>query len=357
MDTILTLPLVLAVVLVELALGGTFVSWFLERRGEAPGGFLKLVAGVDALAAAAAVGLAPALPRGDAAAKIGLDAGPLSSFGQSLALVAILMTAQLVFTFVPAKTLRNVGALLAMAAGLLALGVATVARPTQAPYDVFALLAPPLGALALGGIGLVGMRALADAGPWGLYVLLWLILPPLLALLGAWFTGIAYNVRYAIVSLPAFVLTIAFGIARRPRTLAVGWLAAVAIVTVLSVGRDRVDPGYAREDMRAAGRYLTGMARAGERIVIAAEYIEPAIAHYYHGPAQLGELPSRPIRTEAEATALIEQLQHDGPATWLVLSRDWDDDPAGLLRQALGTTAPRAHAVNFPGVDIYRLGS
>ena len=33
MDTILTLPLVLAVVLVELAVGGTFVSWFLERRG------------------------------------------------------------------------------------------------------------------------------------------------------------------------------------------------------------------------------------------------------------------------------------------------------------------------------------
>src|SRR5439155_366010 len=57
MDTILTLPLVLAVVLVELALGGSFVSWFLERRGEAPGGFLKLVAAVDALAAAAAVGL------------------------------------------------------------------------------------------------------------------------------------------------------------------------------------------------------------------------------------------------------------------------------------------------------------
>ena len=81
MDTILTLPLVLAVVLVELALGGTFVSWFLERRGEAPGGFLKLVAAVDALAAAAALGLAPALPRGDAAARIGLDAGPLSSFG------------------------------------------------------------------------------------------------------------------------------------------------------------------------------------------------------------------------------------------------------------------------------------
>src|SRR6267143_4354160 len=114
METILTLPLVLAVVLVELAVGGTFVAWFLERRGEAPGGFLKLVAGVDAFAAAAAVGLAPALPRGDAAARIGLDAGSLSSFGQALALVAILMIAQLFFAFVPAPVFRNVGAILAM---------------------------------------------------------------------------------------------------------------------------------------------------------------------------------------------------------------------------------------------------
>ncbi|MEP6694320.1 MAG: hypothetical protein ABJB39_06735, partial [Chloroflexota bacterium] len=97
MDTILTLPLVLAVVMVELAVGGTFVSWFIDRRGDAPGGFMKLVAGVDAIAAAAALGLAPTLPRGDAALRVGLDPNPLSSFGQTLALVAILMTAQLVF--------------------------------------------------------------------------------------------------------------------------------------------------------------------------------------------------------------------------------------------------------------------
>jgi hypothetical protein len=156
MDTILTLPIVLAVVLVELAVGGTFVSWFLERRGEAPGGFVKLVAAVDALAAAAAVGLAPALPRGDAAARVGLDPGPLASFGQALALVAILMTAQLVFAFAPPRVLRNIGAILAIAAGLLALGVATVARTAAATSDVFglalALAAPPLGALALGGL-------------------------------------------------------------------------------------------------------------------------------------------------------------------------------------------------------------
>src|SRR5687767_15455905 len=106
METILTLPLVLAVVLVELAVGGAFVAWFLERRGEAPSGFLRLVAGVNAVAAAAALGLAPTLPRGDAAARVGLDGAPLGSFGQALALVAILMVALLAFTFTPAKLVR-----------------------------------------------------------------------------------------------------------------------------------------------------------------------------------------------------------------------------------------------------------
>jgi len=156
MDTMLTLPLVLAVVLVELAVGGTFVTWFLERRGQAPGGFLKLVAGVNALAAAAALGLAPTLPRGETAARVGLDAGPLSSFGQALALVAILMTAQLAFTFFPGRLLRNIGAILALTAGVLALGVATVARTAAPTADAFglalALSAPTLGALALGGL-------------------------------------------------------------------------------------------------------------------------------------------------------------------------------------------------------------
>jgi hypothetical protein len=156
MDTILTLPLVLAVVLVELAVGGTFVTWFLERRGQAPGGFLKLVAAVDAVAAAAALGLAPALPRGDAAARVLLDAGALSSLGQALALVAALMAAQVVFAFTPWSGMRSAGAVLAIAAGLLALGVAAVARPNPTPSDVFALslglAAAPLGALALGGL-------------------------------------------------------------------------------------------------------------------------------------------------------------------------------------------------------------
>src|SRR5437867_4960711 len=124
MDALGTLPLVLAVVLVELAVGGAFLVWLLDRRGEAPGGFLKLTTAVDALAAAAAVGLVPALPRGDLAIKLSLDTGPLASFGQALVVVAVVAVAHLVSAFIPSRSFRNIVGAIAIVAGVVALLVA-----------------------------------------------------------------------------------------------------------------------------------------------------------------------------------------------------------------------------------------
>jgi hypothetical protein len=149
-NAIVTLPLVLAVVLVELAVGGAFLIWFLDRRGQAPGGFLKLTAAVDALCAAAAVGLIPTIIPRDLQ-KLGLDAGPLASLGQALVVFLVIIVIQLVLTFVPLRDLRNVAGILALLVGIGTLEVAAISRPSQSPFDVFALLALPLGALALGG--------------------------------------------------------------------------------------------------------------------------------------------------------------------------------------------------------------
>jgi hypothetical protein len=150
MNAIVTLPLVLAVVLVELAVGGAFVVWFLDRRGQAPGGFLKLAAGVDAVSAAAAVGLIPTIIPRDLQT-LGLDPGPLGSFGQALAVFLVLAVIQLVLTFVPIRDLRNIAGILTVLVGVGTLELAAISRPSPAPFDVFALFALPLGALALGG--------------------------------------------------------------------------------------------------------------------------------------------------------------------------------------------------------------
>ena len=150
-EAIAGLPLVLAVVFVELAIGGAAFILFLDRTQNAPGGFRKLTASVDLAVIACAAALIPALPRGELADRAGLQAGPLASFGQALPLVVGLLVLHTVVCFTPWRLLRDAVGLLTVSIGLITLGVAATARPGQMPYDPFALAALPLGALALGG--------------------------------------------------------------------------------------------------------------------------------------------------------------------------------------------------------------
>ena len=149
---IATLPLVLAVVLLELAVGGAFLIWALDRTRQAPAGSLKLIAAVDAGAGALAFLLLPTIPRGTLAERVQLHAPALDSFSLAVSVLAVLLVAQLITTFVPWHALRSVVSLVTLLVGGAALVAAAVARPSESQFDVFALLALPLGALALGGV-------------------------------------------------------------------------------------------------------------------------------------------------------------------------------------------------------------
>lgn len=149
---LLTLPLVLAVVVVELAVGGAFLLWALDRTHEAPGGFLKLIGAVDAVCGGIAFALLPFIPRGAVAERAQLHAPAIDSFALATTVLTVLLVAQLLTTFVPWRALRTVVSLVTLVMGGAALMAAAVARPGEAQFDVFALVALPLGALALGGV-------------------------------------------------------------------------------------------------------------------------------------------------------------------------------------------------------------
>ena len=151
MEAIAGLPLVLTVVLCELAIGGAALLLFLDRTGVAPSGFRKLTAIVDVAVIATAAALLPALPRGDLAQRAGLQTGPLAAFAQALPFVVGFLVVHAIVCFLPWRLLRDAAGTLAVTSGVFALGVAATARPTQDLYDPFALVALPLGALALGG--------------------------------------------------------------------------------------------------------------------------------------------------------------------------------------------------------------
>jgi hypothetical protein len=149
---IATLPIVLSVVLAELAIGGAFLMWLIDREGRAPTGFLKLVAFVNAGAIAAALSLVPVFPRGDLADAAGINTGPLGAFGQALIVVTILMIIQLITAFLPSRGLRVAAGIVTSLAGVFALGVVALAtKPPDSAVDPLTFAALPLGAVALGG--------------------------------------------------------------------------------------------------------------------------------------------------------------------------------------------------------------
>jgi hypothetical protein len=148
MSTLATLPLVLCVIMIELAVGGAFLMWYLDRAENAPTGFLKLTAFVNAGAIAFAGVLIPTIPRDP---RVGLDVNVLGAFTQTLVVVIVLVIAQLVVSFLPSKVVRQVVGAVTILVGMFDLVLAALARPSHAPFDLFALLALPLGALALGG--------------------------------------------------------------------------------------------------------------------------------------------------------------------------------------------------------------
>ena len=128
MSTLATLPLVLCVIMIELAIGGAFLMWYLDRTASAPTGFLKLTAFVNAGAIAFAGILIPTIPRDP---KVGLDVTALAAFTQVLVVVIVLVLAQLVVSFTPWRALREAVGIITILAGIFDLVLAAVARPTN----------------------------------------------------------------------------------------------------------------------------------------------------------------------------------------------------------------------------------
>ena len=213
-----------------------------------------------------------------------------------------------------------------------------------------------LFAAGLVGIALVwaAVRALPSLGEWGLYLVVWLLVPALVVFAGAWWKDGAYNVRYLLPTLPAFVMLAAVGIARAPRWYSTICLAALAAIAMVSIWHDRLDPRYAREDLRGTARYLREHAGPEVPVAVSAKYMVEALRHYAP-PQPLQPLPIFPVQSAADADAVLVGLKDSGG--WLVLSRDWEDDPAGYLNHAIALHAADAEVAHLPGVRLFRFGA
>jgi 4-amino-4-deoxy-L-arabinose transferase-like glycosyltransferase len=193
-------------------------------------------------------------------------------------------------------------------------------------------------------------RALPALREGGVYLVVWLLLPALVVFTGAWWINGAYNVRYLLVTLPAFVLLAAAGIAHAPRWYAAGCLLLLAAIASVSIARDLSDPRYAREDLRGTARYLSDHADPTATVTVSAKYMVEVLRHY-RPPQRVEPLPKYPVQSAEDADAILAQLRDSG--RWLVLSRDWEDDPHGYFNRAIASRYAAMQVAEFPGVRVF----
>lgn len=267
----------------------------------------------------------------------------------------------------------------------LALGPVGPVRASElfaAPYAVFALLTgfgigPPVRALQEEGrtlavvapyfveiaaatvvilmAALAGVRHAARSRPWGIYLLAAVSIPLVIVAALSWHTGLAFNPRYVIGTLPAWYLLIALGIARSSRSFATVALLALFAMSSVSVFRDRTDPRYQREQLREAAAYVSTLASPEDRIYFGPVYVGDTIAHYLAPKREIHRLPVKRVLRPEQLEVLFDIIAPVDSPVWVFRTREWSDDPRGLLRRALRERVPENAVKEFAGVSVYRL--
>jgi hypothetical protein len=213
---------------------------------------------------------------------------------------------------------------------------------------------------AVGVVGLclavAGLRAIRSGGESNLCLVAWAFIPPLTVFAVSAATGVAYNVRYSIAALPAFALLSARGLLSLPTRARAPLSLALVAIAALSIVRMRTHPDYVREDLRAAGVFLESATSDGDRVVVSARYLVPLLGHYYPNRRPVDPLPRANLAAVEGAQRLLHKLATGPGSVWLVLSREWDDDPQGFLRAALKVRQIQP-AYNRNGVTIFVIRS
>jgi mannosyltransferase len=175
----------------------------------------------------------------------------------------------------------------------------------------------------------------------------WLLAPLALAVFGSLVTVHPFNVRYMILSFPAFAILLTYGVAAlgNHRGKQAGLL-AVAVISALSLQNYYGDEEYHRDNNRSAGQFLAAHADSGDLVVATAPYTVASLKYYVgRDDVHVVGYPERLKRTamlRKEETAgrwINPQLvSQDMPELighrqrfWLFLSRTYHSDPLGHL--------------------------
>ena len=138
-----------------------------------------------------------------------------------------------------------------------------------------------------------------------------IVLSLVLVLLVCWQNAKAFNVRYMLVSLPAFICVVAVGLGSFPRTASRVLTVLVFLTLLFSLSSHYFDRRYAKEDVRGAASYLEAV--AGDDECILAPTVMYVVAHYLDGRNGVYGFHS-PAGTSRSATADPSSAMRSNPS-------------------------------------------
>jgi uncharacterized membrane protein len=206
--------------------------------------------------------------------------------------------------------------------------------------------------LLFGTLCVMGIVALYRETDMAVFLLLWLVIPVAGVLLMAATTDVAYNVRYACAAFPAYLFVLAGAIATlRRRVLQATVMVAVLCVNGISLANHYFNPRYAKEDTRAAARYLEAVGEAEDVIVVVGSTV--GLKHYYKGGVPIVAWDSVATRDQAAIFRYVKALSNEHKRLWIVTIRPWEIDPKGQVQTTLSQWHSITRLTEFAGVEIY----
>ncbi|MBE0566569.1 MAG: hypothetical protein IH621_11455, partial [Krumholzibacteria bacterium] len=199
---------------------------------------------------------------------------------------------------------------------------------------------------------LVGAAAgLVALGRRRLPLLLWIAVP-LAALLVLALRNIKpWNARYLAVAVPWAVAVVAAGLVRLPRRSGSALTVLLCAASLVALGGLWASPRYAKEDLRGAVALVAAAGGQPRPVLVP---VVTNVWRFYAGDMSpvIHAFGAGRLATEADADAFVAERLGGTDAAWVVLARQWDFDPRGLLVPALDRAGTLEPAGDLAGVRV-----
>jgi hypothetical protein len=166
---------------------------------------------------------------------------------------------------------------------------------------------------------------------------------------------VPYNPRYAFPALVPLMAGIAgvwlAAATIKPWRLALAGLFVLGIV--VSLRNHFFNPHYARDDLRAAARFLRELQPQPERLLLCVGYLSNVFGYYYGAGASVEPVTLTGSTSDEEALKKVEESLAGAQRFALIYSRPDHGDPRRILPRVMESRNNLVEQRHWTGVDVY----